>query len=531
MTDQQILRLSKAFFALCLLFYVAYAAQLAAKNVLYFDDAYMYLRYAQNLLSDGVYGWNTDRPTFGCISVPYTFWVTGLKAAGLERLGQGAMLILASSFWGLVAIGSALRLGLFCVEKKAGDLPRALVWLLVGLVAVNPLFIKNTTIGMETSLSMCANLWLVNAAFAAQKRGFYARGIFVLVFSGYFAYLVRPDNGIYATLFPVLFLWANSAGLRKTIGFCAGLSALLAIDLALKWCYFGNPLPLPFYHKSGKVGGYLLPEQFEPCRNLFFFLALLGWPFWVALFTVRRADWRVATAFLGPLGLTFAFYFTITQIMGFDSRYYFPSTAFVLAPVFLLLKNPPAVSMRRLMAGVLLTGTLMASSFFLTKILRDKRQVVLKTVSDEELFNAMEVSMRVQILENGSSVQKLHEILQKLPKGTVIAAGEHGQMAARNPHIHIIDVFGLHNPEVALGGGWNDGVLEREKPVLVWLTHFDNIGLNRLIRAGEHFKRDYAWYPNCVNFGVAVRRDSPYFGMISKKLEGIGCAADSTGRN
>ena len=152
--------------------------------------------------------------------------------------------------------------------------------------------------------------------------------------AAYLAYLVRPDNALYALFVPPLCLDAQPAARGQPtalLAFAATLSALIALDLLLKTAYLGTPLPLGVWVKRPHYyGGFAGEYTWNPLWFLSVFVLGL-WVFIGALivFTTRRSA-RPVLALLSLVAVTFAAFFDVNQIMGHLGRFYFPSLPFVV---------------------------------------------------------------------------------------------------------------------------------------------------------------------------------------------------------
>src|SRR5450755_4638547 len=73
---------------------------LKIRDGLYFDDTFMFVRYAQNIIQYGNYGWNPHEHTYGCTNIPFTYFIVLLKTWRIDQLlGLSATLLLSSLFW------------------------------------------------------------------------------------------------------------------------------------------------------------------------------------------------------------------------------------------------------------------------------------------------------------------------------------------------------------------------------------------------------------------------------------------------
>jgi len=211
-----------------------------------FDDSYMYCRYASNFLSGHGFSWNAqDGPSFGATSPAYLVLVTTLK-----RLfhPENPVLLSAASF----SAGLAGLLILACTGYLVGGGARRLAFLLViPLILISSSFRFHSFTGMETTLSFASNaLLILSVLLYGRKPG--AVSFAAVLLCSVFTFTVRPDNGVYALVFPALFLLAGGRIKAGKALFLAGLFAASVGMLLLVYSgLFGTPLPVPFYTKSG----------------------------------------------------------------------------------------------------------------------------------------------------------------------------------------------------------------------------------------------------------------------------------------
>ena len=99
-------------------------------------------------------------------------------------------------------------------------------------------------------------------------------------------------------------------------------------------------------------------------------------------------------------------------------------------------------------------------------------------------------------------------IVQQLPEGSVIAASEHGELAAARPDITILDTLGLHDPETAMEG-FSAARLTARAPSLIWLPHFHYTPTVKALLLDPAFRRDYVYVPDAYRYGIAVHRSDP----------------------
>lgn len=547
----------------------------------HFDDAYMFVRYADHMLSGHGHAWNPGGPqTFGSTSLLHVAAVTAIRSL-LPSVRPAWVLLTASM--------SAAVVGLVLIVVAAGLACRHpllrrnwLLWaglLLPGLV-MQEVFKYHVRSGMDTMAALACNALLALATLWMIRRPSWPR-VACVVAAGYLAFLARPDNGLYATTLPVLalLLMAPSGRLNRfgrlrerllpAMGFSVVIVAVLFFDAASKRTIFGTALPLPFYAKQhGAYAGYAGMDFWNPIEYLRIFAwVAMPWILVVLLFANRRAAAAVA-ALLLPVAATFAYFFSINQIMGFEARFYYPALPFVvLAAVFTLdgwlldrsrkacaaipdekpgggrsglFEKEPSRPPPLPLAGVGRHGSgsrpqagkrsrvrlpigphdlLMRIMLTMLVVLWGRQATYtfgsyylgteLQPPAEVEEFAEHMLALQMPVQPGGpEEIVALSQFVRDAPPGTSMVATEYGRLGAAGPQVAIIDVVGLHDPEFALKGFSADALFARD-PDVVWMPHPDYTVMIRQILEHPEFVREYEYYPGGFAFGIAVRKDAP----------------------
>ncbi|WP_170479346.1 hypothetical protein [Ruegeria arenilitoris] len=210
------------------------------------DDSFISYRYAQNLIEHGVLTFNvSDTPVVEGFSNPLFVLVSALV-----YVGSGPDLLYpAMAFLGAASIGLAIVL-LSRIAQIHGH--RELAVPLMLATAFCPPFWIHGTSGLETSwvLLFQVLIWL-QCLIVKDSEG--NKGLFWLLVATGALVLLRTDGFV----FPVLAaLWLLMQGQRRAallvVAFAAGL---FAVQVAVRYWYYGLVLPLPVYVK---VSGPLL---------------------------------------------------------------------------------------------------------------------------------------------------------------------------------------------------------------------------------------------------------------------------------
>ncbi len=468
-----------------------------------FDDAFMFLRYAHNLVEHGAYSWNGDEPTFGCTSILYTFWSVTAHLAGVKGFEAGqAFLMFSSLLFSLVSVFLFYRVLKVLFPRQQ----HIWIWLLP-LVCSSP-FMGNSLSGMDASMAMAA-LMLALWRWILFRKAPSQANLFLAAVMSYLPFLVRPDTGFYVVLFPALFLWATGHT-KKIIPAYLLLGVLLATDTFIKWWYFGDPLPLPFYAKSGDyLEGYLGIGMWPVDKYWLFFLTIGMPPLVIMALRARHINGKLLIAFLLPMLLTLAVLTLRVQIMGGFARFFFPSFPFLMmAGLINLEKEPftPRIHWTLLVWAGLAFGGIFLTEFQETNIEREEQEVI----------NLYPPSLNP---DGFNLTRDLHGLIGLLPDTATVAASEHGIMSIRFPELNIFDLAGLHDPVIAKEG-YSDEYLCETSPELIWMPHEHYVGMRMKMESGGCFRRDYEYFSGVYFFGLAIRKDLPNFEALRQFVVG-----------
>lgn len=495
-----------------------------------FDDAYMFVRYAENALAGHGIAWNSDGiQTYGATSLFYLGLVI-LGRAVAPSAEMGAMLVVLSALLGVVALvlmGGGFAKG--ASSKFFKQNPFLVPGFLALLFFLSPHYLFHATSGMDTTLALLCNTLVILAALHWVRRDS-AVSLWLLVAAVYASFLARPDNLIYSALFPALYglFFRRADRMKKLVWFGAGVTIVLGFDTAMKYAIFGDPLPLPFYAKTvGYDDGYAGAARWNPIAYLLDFLGLM-FPFLlVALFSISKHTRLLAAAFFTPVLVTFVYFFSVTQIMGFGARYYFPATPFFVMGALLLLdqrlererladvfRRPLRVVGAALLALMILfppVGTLFESAY-------ERTFIPAPRVYESELAQAFKT--KLPPLGWWQSIEAMSAICEKLPAETKVGMSEYGLVGARCVHIHIIDLLGLHDPFFA-HHGFSSAEFFNRQPDLIWLPYPDYTKIVAAIQNDLQFLEGYDYYPGAFDYGVAIRRDAENYRLIYDAVRAV----------
>jgi hypothetical protein len=493
------------------------------------DDAYMVMRYARQLLAGHGHAWNPDGvQVFGVTGTLHLLVVTLFEA--LLPFDDATVLMLASLCFTALALAAVAWASVSLLRSPLGRDPWSValgVWL---FLLSQRLFISQALSGMDAMSALFANCLVGGAALALARSGS-RRALLACVGAALLAILARPDDGLYAVLTP--FLAVALAGPRPRLPLLAKLAGGLALTLAgyaaLGTLIFGDPLPLPFYAKSmGYFSEYIGAHLWNP----FEYLGQILWMWMPLLVTVTLgANRRTAPelfALLSPVVLTFAYYFSVVQIMGTDARYYLPATPLaILAAVIVIddLRAAPdgaAEALSALRARWPLALLLLAAA---PTILRDAEYAYRPALlTRDPTFRAACYERPVQGLlpkvDYESTIYHLARLAQTLPPGARLALSEHGRIGADAPQVTLDDLIALHDPQYA-HHGFDPAVELARKPDAIWMPHYYYLPLWHGLMTEPRLWQEYEVWPDALNYGFAIRRDGPYRQALRSGFAGI----------
>ncbi len=372
---------------------------------------------------------------------------------------------------------------------------------------------------METTLALVANTALAWTAlrFARQRTG---RTLAWCVAAAWVAFLTRPDSGLHGLCLPPLLLLAHDRHRRDlALRYVAAFALVLLVDAAWKLAWFGNALPLPFFAKSsGFHDGYIGVAKWNAAHEtLAFVRACL--PFFVVMALAPSRDALSKLAAIGlPLVGTLAYFATVTQVMGWEARYYYPSIPFVVLGAliaadarFARAPEEPLFASRSAVFGVLgvaaVLGVLVSGPVDRALSETWQHHVITTPAAERPTRDyAMRTAEPVQELGWWGAVVAFDALLGRLPDDVVVAASEVGFIGAQHADMTLIDLSGLNDRQIAREGFAVSYVMARE-PDLIWLPHGDYTGAVARLLDDDGFRERYLFFPFLYDFGVAVRRD------------------------
>lgn len=514
----------------------------ALQQPLSFDDSYMFARYAHQLHAGHGFSWNADAiHTYGPTSLLWSaaVWLNSFLPSG----NAWTKLVLLSFFFAVcAAIAMAWAVAANLPDRDPSRDPsgdpfrgtlllrtfRALPWVALPLGATAVLR-GNQATGMETMLALflCA---LFTGAALLWRNG--RCSAWRLAGVGVLLYLARPEGALVSLGLPFL-LWIALPGTRPTLRSLATVLgatlAGIAAQLALCKLYFGTPVPLSVYMKGAHA--YLGYRGVWHPELLLAALLLAAWPYVaLSILFARGRTLRLVLCCAAPVAAIYAYLQTVTQIMGFHSRYYVPYLPLLVIPALLALANaltegrtpeeaptPMRPGTPRIAATLLLFLALAAlsSEGVMARVRHAENRA-------REEYDAPTLTMTatkpLPTLSWQNAAQQLTDLLVRpLPAGTIVAATEVGYLGERAPQVDILDLAGLNDTTIALHGFQMDDLLARH-PDLIWLPNTDYTHQRGVMLADPRFLEQYDLYAGAANYGIALRKTSPHYAAIDSAL-------------
>ena len=499
--------------------------ELFLNPVHFFDDAYMFLRYAKIWHLGGGEAWNLgEHPVYGNTSQLHFLVVLALTA--IPGIADDSVIKWASfipSFLLMLYLpGFALRHSMLFAARTT--FTRYLLWsaILLPLWYWNTPFGYHAYTGMDTALSVLVNLAFIDALLCYARSPALRRFTLAIVLL-ILAWEVRPENLLACTLFAVLYLGCYQQQWRDLLRAAIIVTVLLLGDLLLKYFYFGDVVPLAFYSKhAGFYRGYAGAGFSHPLLFLFIFL-LAVLPFVVALLCiVRREHLRLVLACFLPVLAVLLYFCSMQTMMGFQARYFYPFAVYILVPVVLLSTNArwAAVSGKRWLA----VGVMSLLAFVGLTLADQYRGDLVKlampgqTLCDDQLKDPGKLDGQDWYHVDRDGFKHVIALLQAAPVGVTAAMTEHGYVGSQIPKVHILDMTGLHNRDIA-HRGFSASAILGQQPDVIWLPHWHYTCMNHDLLHEPGFQSGYDFYPGLFTWGLALRRNSPYYPELSHQLE------------
>ena len=322
-------------FMLCAIIVTSLALASRFHGFRIFDDAYMFLRYADHILAGEGMVWNIgEGPVYGATSLAYVFSLIPFRLLFPEN--GTAALFCSSFFWGIAFLALMFRLALVTLKPNKSSKIFLAGFLFLSLVTCASTLKTHFSSGMETTMVMTYLAYsLLLLERMRQGRGNWIVTGLVLGL----AWLIRPDLILFSLGIPgLIFLLAKE---NRTIWLKTSILVVLITILSLFAAKLiaGSMLPMSFFAKSMKIygpefaatySGQSLGEFVRFGKHIWPAVVLIGlaafvrWPRLLSSKTAMdQAIWIMSSVF------AFYYLFFVLQIMGFGQRFYYPLLPFI----------------------------------------------------------------------------------------------------------------------------------------------------------------------------------------------------------
>ncbi len=500
------------------------------------DDAYMFVRYADNLLSNGRLSWNPGgEATYGITSCLYLAVVLAVRllvsenpalAAGLSSLVSGIVFVVLL----------AILLRRYTDEGVVGR--RLLVVMGLFSLAASTFYLSSHFVsGMDTAFALGFLTGYIVLCRRQERCSSPGRVLGVGIWGG-MAFFARPDLMVYTFLVPVsMVVFGSGSEARRTGLLILGLTAVgTGIQVGFAAWFFNSALPLPFYAKGMRLYSDYLIEQYRLVPGVEFlnYLRSYWYLFLLVLsdLTLNFGRWRSGVSavekglLIGTCFFIFCYLFFVLQIMPSHQRFYYPTLPALIflaaqSAIRLIERIPESIRQEfRGMPGsvcffamLLLVGFLFSPTLSVAKI--TKQQIL------RGKFLKLDVVDNYRDRMSGKWFKL--DVFSGLPNDLVMATTEVGHPAAMNPEKLIVDLTGLNETAFAHGGFSADRLLETYRPDLIYMPHSDYKRMIEQISGHALFAEHYIFFSGPalgVTLGVALRRDSKYYAAMYDIVEG-----------
>ncbi|WP_433935240.1 hypothetical protein AB3662_11120 [Sorangium cellulosum] len=514
------------------------------------DDAYMFQRYAHNILAGHGVSWNPGGPpAYGLTSLAFIVAAVPLHLITGGNTSLAAML--QSFIWG----PALLVLLVLLVLRAAGDgkVARLSCFSLVAFCVARSTLADHFVSGMDTSFGLSFLTAYLLLALRLLGPARVAGGVALGAFGG-LAFSVRPELTAYAVLVPLALVVLERDRARRRFGLAAlaGTAGVLAVHLGAAKLYFGSPLPLPFYAKSTNLygSGILRAYRGRPTIDLLDWLDFF-WPLFAVIAldvlvglgarqaapgapagegqrTGPRAWWAASSALdkgvLAATLLCLAYsWLFVVPIMGFAQRFYYAPL-----PGLIYLACRSAVRLARTLSDALgqpAPAALPVAGVAALAILWLHLATPLATAG-KDLAGAVAGNRlgHFNIVKHGNtsgpqSYWFAIDRVSTLPDDLVIATTEVGMLGAMNLEKTIIDMAGLNDRRFALEPFSADRFFAAYKPDLIYMPHPHYVKMIEDLEAHPEMSRYVVHTKKKLGtsqFGIAIRRESRYFEKLQQ---------------
>ena len=520
-------------FAVALIAFILSKVALAYSGLSIWDDAYIFIRYADNILTSGSLSFNPGGDkTYGITSLAYLGVVLPFRMLFPDY--PAMTMIIASSVCGFFFIGILIVLLKNCVASKNDQVRWSVVVLVLFSISYTiKSFSTHFVSGMDTMfvLAFFTGYILISKW---HEHTLSRLSAFLTGCAGGLAFAVRPDLMIYTVILPVtsIFYSSNRKARRTAMSILMVTGIITLLQVIIYTRYLNSPFPLSFYVKGLRLYGKAIYDQYRfiPWKELYQFVLSLPLLFSAIVipFILDPKIWwmKMPSTDKGLLFATIVFisYYLlfVLQIMHFSQRFYYPTLpalAFLAAQSIVFIYEKLSFSgvfnvssVQAFLKAVLISSLIF--SMFPTGYFITKEALVLFRGRIKELHNFDIVSNYKKRWRN---YWFCLEQFSNLPDDFSIATTEIGVPLAMNPKKVIVDLTGLNETMIAHDGFSADKFFQKYQPDLIYMPHPHYQDIIRQIRESPYFSYHYEYFSSSdisAFMGIALKKDSKYYARL-----------------
>ncbi len=504
------------------------------------DDAFMFVRYADNILNTGEPSFNSGHEaTYGLTSPSFLAMVLPLRVVFPHN--PVLTMLFASSISAILFLILLVYL-LHVTTGRENTLVKQGIFLviLLSILCDAKNFSVHFSSGMDTMLALSFLTAYILVSIRYRESVTLSSVLFTGILGG-LAFSIRPDLLIFCFALPLVTVFFSSTSRKKVHAAAILLVTILVVLLQILFYskYLNSPLPLPFYAKSINHYGAYFQEMYKlfPVKGLIKFVfsfPLLFSVIGIALFIDVKGFWKwISETTKGLFLATFIFIvyhlFFVTPIMDYSQRFYYPTLPAIMflsiqSMRFIIERTSLKELIESRMSGTVNSRAILAFLFlfpvfaFGPRIAQSSYELL---TSREGNYNGFDVTEEYRARWTGYWF-RLDEF-SLLPNDLVMAATEIGHPLAMNPYKTVIDMTGLNETRIAHSGFSADSFFYYYQPDLIFMPHPDYQDMIEKINENSHFISHYEVFSVdylSTTLSLAIREDSEYYQQMKLIVTG-----------
>ncbi len=489
------------------------------------DDEFIFLRYAQNLVDGFGFSFNP--------ALPPTNGVTSLAQLFLGSLPLSFLFGKTAQFltpWpGLIFWLMCICLFILVMKRAFADVRAGWALTLIATLCVSGLIFSaslNAINGMDTSITCLGGMLICLSMASLLMGGKFRLWPNAVSWSFIFlTYFFRPELLLCASIVASVSFIAIPPTRRSALGIAVFAGAGLLLTTLICKIYFGAPFPLSFYAKTSSVYGPELEQYYAVFARTYLtdYLTAMVPVFLLAWFAnfqcreLKQQEISFANIFLAAaiihIGLT---YYFVLPIMGHNSRFMQPAFAPSAIACILYARNIRirAISIRlksiwhhAAIHRTVIAITILSIAFFAWRsILAVKSRVIFARESFAPYY--------WPCIERISSIEH----------PSIIGASEIGYLGIRFPRSTILDFAGLVSPEALQNNFDIVAMIRTYQPELIYLPHPDYIPMHAKLKGSIFFNEAYTIYQHTElypSLGVAILKSWSKHDEVHAMIQGF----------